>query len=152
MHFNVLKNKGYYLLKIAFVNLLCGRVRFNDGALEFENNNDLLFSKKENEKYLNIVFKNILKKIDVKECEVFCDYGNTSNACNTALICGGLYSFVSCLFAKLKTKFQKMYQFLDVKPNYNKDIIETTVNIEVTITIFQTVISLIKSKFELKRG
>ena len=65
-HLNVVENKGFYSLKVLFIKILCGRMRIREGKLEFENNNDLLFTANSNEDFINKIFINILKVIKVK--------------------------------------------------------------------------------------
>lgn len=147
-HLNLVKNKGFYCIKVAFVKLLCGRLQISSGKLEFENNNDLLFKSNKDEKYLNKIIINVLKKISIKEIELFVEFGSKNNAAATALVCGGMHSVFSAFFAVLKCRYENMYQFLDVDTNYNRDAFETTFSSVLSISLFEVLISLLKAKIE----
>ncbi len=149
-HLNVIENKGFYSLKVAFIKLLCGRMRVSDGKLEFENNNDLLFKNNSDEEYLNKVFTKILSKINVSNMELFIQFGNKYNAANTAIVCGSFQSIFCTIYVMLKTRYKGMYQFLDIDPNYNKDAFEITINAGFTISVLKVIQCLIKAKLELK--
>lgn len=150
LHINVLENKGFYLIKVLFIKMLCGRVRIKEGKLEFENNNDLIFKKSKDEVYLNKVFMCLLSEMEICDLQIFIEFGNKSDAAQTAIFCGALESVLSGLFAVLKTKFNYMYQFLDIDTNYNKDALEATVGTIISISLWQILKCLIKAKYELR--
>ena len=150
LHLNFLENKGFYSVKTLFINLLCGRLSIQNGKLEFENNNDMIFKENTNEDLLNEMFKNILKEMNVEVTEFYFAFGDKQDACKTALVCGMLESVFSSLYAIIKTKNNFVYQFLDIDPNYNKDVMEVTSFVTVSISIIKLLKCLVASKKTIK--
>ncbi len=144
-HLNLFETKTYYSLKVIFIKILCGMVFMKDGKLYVSNiDGPITFS---SSKFTRFLILNILSKIDVKKVEIFFTGGFADNSFNSALLCGSVSAVVQTFYSILSQKFENVKLYEDIAPTFNKDNLEVTVDVVVSLSIFQLFVSIISAAF-----
>ena len=141
-HLNLMELKCFYSLKVWLINLISGKIVFEDGKFEMTNEDSIL-TKAYNNEYMKLVGKEIMSSIDIKKLEIFFDGGFKDNSFSSAIMCGSVISFVETLFAYLSLKFDNVKMFKDIKPTFDENNLELTLDIVVSISLWKIVRCLI---------
>ena len=145
-HLNLIEMKGYYSFKVWRLKLLCGMIFLNDsGKIEVTNANNMLKGYY-NKNFVTAVSKEILKSIDVEKIELFFTVGYAENSFMSAMLCGGVSSFVQTLYGYLSLNYENVRLYEDIKPTYNESNFELTFDGVMKISILQICVSLIKAQ------
>lgn len=152
-HFNLLDFKGFYSVKLLSIKFLCGMVYRENGKIKVENSADI-FSGNMSKPFVRALIGEMTKKIDVKKVEIYFTGGFKENSFSSAIVCGGVSSFVQTLYSVLSQKYKNVKLYEDVITTFKEDNLELTFDIAVSISLFQIAISLIKSllKKEVKEA
>lgn len=105
-HFNLLKLKGYYSIKILFIKILCGMVYVQGGKVYVSNLADAITGSYSSP-FMKKLAKKLLEKIDIKKMEIFFTGGSKENSFTSAMICGSVSSVVYTLYSYLSQKYEK---------------------------------------------
>jgi len=135
-HLNLIDLKCYYSLKTWIFKLLSGKIVFENGKFELFNEETFLAKSYKND-YTKLVGKEILSAIDIKKLEVFFVGGFKENSFSSAIMCGGVMSFVETIFAYLSLKFDDVKMYKDIKPTFDENNLELTMDIVVSVSLWK---------------
>ena len=145
-HFNLIEMKGFYSFKVWRIKILCGRIYLNsDGKLKVENTNNAI-----KDRYKDALMKKfsltIMKLIEVKKVELFFSGGFKDNSFTSAIVCGSAKMIVNTIYGYLSQNYEDVKLFEDIKPTFGSDSFELTFDFVASVSIFQIIRALIKSK------
>lgn len=145
-HFNFLKLKGFYSVKILNIKLLSGMIYRKNGEIKVENSADM-FSGNMSKPFMKKLIGELFNKLDVKKVEIFFTGGFAENSFSSAIMCGSVTSFVQTLYSILSQKYLNVKLYEDIAPTFKKDSLELTLDIVLSLNIFNIITSIIKSNF-----
>lgn len=148
-HINLLELKCFYSVKIWLVKILCGMANFENERLNILNDKTI-FSGEYDDKFKTFS-KEVLKRIEVKKVELFFTGGAEDNSFTSAMVCGTMLSIVETIYAKLSLLYDDVKMYKDIEPTFKEDNFELTIDFVASISVVKLIISVIKSKKELKR-
>lgn len=134
-HLNMIELKCFYSLKVWFVKILSGMIISENGKIEMKNEETFLTGSY-NEDFVKQLTKGILKEIDVKKVELFFIGGFKENSFSSAIMCGSVLSVIESLYGYLSLKFDNVKMYKDVKPTFDEDNLELTMDIVVSVSLF----------------
>ena len=149
-HLNLIDLKCYYSLKSWILKLLCGRIELENGKIIMINE-ETFFSKSYDSNFVKLFGKEILQEIDIKKLEVFFSGGFKDDSFSSAIMCGSVISFVESLFGFLSLKFDDVKMYKDIRPTFDENNLELTLDIVVSISLWRIVKSLLIAGNKLKR-
>ena len=148
-HVNLLELKCFYSVKIWIVKILCGMANFENERLNVFNDKTI-FSVEYDDK-LKAFSKEVLKHISVKKVELFFTGGAKDNSFSSAMICGTMLSIVETIYANLSLLYEDVKMYKDIEPTFKEDNFELTIDFVASISVVKLLISVFKSKKELKK-
>lgn len=149
-HVNLFEMKCYYSVKSWIIKLLCGKIEVENGKLQMLNEETLLSGSYDNE-YVKKVFSELLSRLDVKKVEIFFTGGFKENSYYSAIMCGTIVSLVESLYGYLSLKFDDVKMYKDIKPTFDENNLELTLDIVVSFSIFGIAKSLLSANKEYKK-
>lgn len=145
-HLNVLSNRGFFCVKMAFLTLICGRLRLSsDLRLEFESQKTVFDVNKKLSKRAAVFLEILLKKIDVMFLDFFFEGGKKDDAFTTALICGSFQVLSSSFFSIMKTKNTSATFRKNVLINFQKDTFALSLDTAIAVSLFDVLSSFVRS-------
>ena len=147
-HINFLELKCFYSIKIWLIKVLCGMVNFENEKLNVQNV-DTIFNGKYDDNFKENA-KEIIKRLDVKKVELFFTGGFSENSFSSAMLCGSVLSIVETIYAYLSLKYENVKMYKDIEPTFKEDNFELTLDFVASISIFNIIVSGIKSSKKLK--
>ena len=148
-HVNLLELKCFYSVKIWIIKILCGMANFENERLNVFNDKTI-FSGEYDDK-LKAFSKEVLKHISVKKVELFFTGGAKDNSFSSAMICGTMLSIVETIYANLSLLYEDVKMYKDIEPTFKEDNFELTIDFVASISVVKLLISVFKSKKELKK-
>ncbi len=149
-HLNLVDLKCFYSLKAWIIKLLSGSVIFESGKFELYNE-DTILSKSYNNDYTKLVGKEILSSIDIKKLEIFFVGGFKENSFSSAIMCGSVMSFVETLFGFLSLKFNDVKMYKDIKPTFDDNNLELTMDIVVSVSLWKLLMCFLSAGKKLNK-
>ena len=144
-HFNMLKKKGFYSLKVLKIKLLCGRAYLNkNNQLVVENSINIMKSHKSKDFILTFA-KNFVSKINVKKIEIFFTGGMQNDSYSSAILCGVMSASVETLYSVLSQKYDNVHLYEDIPPTFNTGSFELTLDVVIQINLVGLMVSLVKA-------
>ena len=137
-HVNLIDLKCYYSLKAWVLKILCGKIEMENGKLKMTND-ETIFSKTYENEYVKLVGREILSELDIKKLEVFFTGGFKENSFSSAIMCGVMISFVETLFGTLSLKYDDVKMYKDIKPTFDENNLELTLDVVVSISLWRIV-------------
>lgn len=150
-HFNILKMKGYYSIKILFIRLLCGMIYTANGKLYVSNLADAI-TPRYTSPFMKKFVREILSRVDVKKIEIFFTGGFAGDSFSSAILCGSITSAIQTFYSYLSQKYEKVKLYEDVSPTFDKDNLEFTCDIALSISIIQILIAIFASALKVKKA
>lgn len=135
-HLNLIDLKCFYSLKTWIIKILSGWIVFENGKIEMFNEETIL-TKSYNNKYMKLVGKEILSSVDIKKLEVFFVGGFKDNSFSSAMMCGAVMSAVETIFAYLSLSFDNVKMYKDIKPTFDENNLELTMDIVVSVSLWK---------------
>ena len=148
-HFNLVKLVGVYSLKIMFLKILTGRVKFENEELQVENLANILENEK-NADFSKQLMINICKRIDIKKIELYFKAGFCDDSFSSAIVCGGVSSFIKTVYSVLTQKYYNVKLYEDIDPTFSQDNLELTFDAVISISFISLIVSLISSAIKNK--
>ena len=149
-HLNLIDLKCYYSLKTWILKILCGKIELENGKIKMEND-ETLFSKTYNNDYVKLVWKELLSEIDVKKLEVFFSGGFKENSFSSAIMCGSVVSLVETIFGALSLRYDNVKMYKDIKPTFDENNLELTLDLVVSISLWRIVWCLLSAGKKLNK-
>lgn len=149
-HFNLMELKGFYCFKVLMFKVLNGRITKKESGIVMENSINFMDGKIGKE-YMKKFTSEIVSRTDVKKVELYFTGGIRDNSFSSAIICGGVSSFVQTVYGYLSHKFDNVSLFSDVSPTFNEDNLELTFDACISISILSIIISAIKAGSKQKK-
>lgn len=143
-HFDVLGVKCYYVAKSWIIKLLCGKIVLENGEIKMTNEKTL-FSSSYNNPFMKNLTKEIMDRLDVKKVELFFTGGFKENSFSSAIVCGSVLSVVETLYGYLSLSFDNVKMYKDIKPTFNYDNLELTVDVVVSISLIKILKSILNA-------
>ena len=100
-------------------------------------NEETILTKSYNNEYMKLVGKEILSSIDIKKLEVFFVGGFKDNSFSSAMMCGAVISVVETIFAHLSLSFDNVKMYKDIKPTFDENNLELTMDIVVSVSLWK---------------
>lgn len=147
-HVNFLDLKCFYSVKIWLIKILCGMAKFENDKLNVLNA-DTIFNGKYDDNFKENA-KEIVKRLDVKKVELFFTGGFSDNSFSSAMLCGSVLSIIETLYAYLSLKYENVKMYKDIEPTFKENNFELTLDFVASISIFNIIVSNIKSNKKLK--
>lgn len=149
-HVNLLELKGFYSGKVAGIKIIEGII-FSDstGKLEMKNSANLL-SKNIDENFTKCFGEEIIKKIYVNDAEVFIVSGFVEDSYLSAILSGGISAIIKSVYSFLSFEYEDSKLVCDIKPVFDESKFELSVKFVASITLFKTIVALLKSFKKLK--
>lgn len=141
-HVNLLEMKCYYSVKSWIIKLLCGKIEMENGKLEMTNEETFLSGSYESG-FIKKVFGELLTRLDVKKVEIFFTGGFKENSFSSAIMCGTIVSIVESFYGFLSLKFDDVKMYKDIKPTFDENNLELTLDLVVSFSILGIVKSLL---------
>lgn len=136
-HFNIVSNNGFFCVRFAFFNILCGRLRFaNDFRFEIETQKTFFDIEKKISKRTELFLKHLIKQVDVMFLDFVFEGGKKDDAYITSLLCGGVQAASSALFSILKTKNVSGSFRKNVLVDFQKNAIAFSIDTAISISVF----------------
>lgn len=148
-HINFLDLKCFYSVKIWIIKVLCGMAKFENEKINILNAHTI-FSGKYDDNFKENA-KEILKRLDVKQVELFFTGGFSENSFSSAMLCGSVLSFVETIYAYLSLKYENVKMYKDIEPTFKEDNFELTLDFVASISIFKVIVSGIISNRKIKK-
>ncbi len=136
-HLNLLDLKCYYSVKSWIIRLLTGKIFIENGKIVMTNENTI-FSKTYDD-FMKELSREILSKVDIKKMELFFSGGFKENSFTSAIACGVMVSMVEVMFGYLSLKYDDVKMYKDIKPTFEEDNLELTVDIVVSVSLWRLV-------------
>ncbi len=149
-HFNLLKMKGYYSIKILFVKILCGMIYIDAGKVYISNLADAI-SSSYSSPFMKKFATKLLGKMDIKKIELFFTGGFAENSFSSAIVCGSVSSIVYTAYSYLSQKYDNVKLYNDIKPTFGQDNLELTFDIVVSISFMQVLSAIFGAAIETKK-
>ena len=150
-HFNLLKMKGFYSIKILFFKILCGMVYTANGKIYVSNIADAI-TPRYTSPFMKIFVRDLIKRLNVKKIEIFFTGGFAGDSFSSALLCGSVTSFVQTFYSYLTQRYEDVKLYEDVAPTFNKDNLEATIDMVVSISLIQILISVFKTALKTRKA
>lgn len=150
MHINLLEYKAFYCFKIWRLKFLCGMAELESGKVVVQNANNM-FSKEIDKEFAKEMAKEMLSRIDIKKMEIFFTGGFEENSYASALVCGSVTSLVRLAYSVLSQQYEDVKLYEDIVPTFSDSNLELTFDIVVSLSVFQVVMSLFKSKLKINK-
>ncbi len=148
-HINILTKQAFYSIKVAFIKLLCGTTYIEDGQLIIQNSHNLIYTT-QNKEFQTQLLKCILPQINVTKLQLFFSGGISSDAYQTAMLCGYIYSISSAIFSYFITKNNFINIFQDIDPQYGKDALDITAKAIIEFSLLDIIVCAIKATSQYK--
>ena len=150
MHINLLEYKAFYCFKIWRLKFLCGKAELESGKISVQNSNNM-FSKDIDADFAKWMAKDIISRLDVKKMEIFFTGGFEEDSYASALVCGTVTSLVRAGYSVLSQQYEDVRLYEDIVPTFAESNLELTFDAAVSISIFQAIVSLIKTKIHVNK-
>lgn len=141
VHFNIFEEVGFVVFKIFNIKVYSAVLNV-DNAGKFS-----IDDKKRKKKKINNITKEyfgcLLKKVSLKNVEVYFDCGIKDDACKSALICGYVDALANSVFAVLLSKNKQMRSIALINPLFNEERLELTSSCEASLCLFDVVLSFL---------
>ena len=141
-HFNLVEMIGFYSIKVMKIKLVYGKISFNDGEIVVQNSVNII-NKKLNKNFLKQLYIKILRRIEVEKVEIFFTGGIAENSFSSAMICGGVSSLTKSVYSYLSQKYFGVKLYEDIDTNFNKNGMELTFDIVISISFLSLIIAMI---------
>lgn len=149
-HINLLEMKCYYSVKSWIIKLICGKIEVENGKIKMENEETFLTGSYDND-FVKSIFGELLSRLDVKKVELFFTGGFKENSYYSALLCGTILSMVESMYGYLSLKYDDVKMYKDIKPTFDENNLELTVDLVVSFSIFGIVKSLMQASKNTKK-
>ncbi len=150
VHANLMRMEGYYLIHAFVINIVCGKVFFENDKLRFDNKINLLKSTEKSKPYTGEFYKEVSKRVKVVNFNYFKSFGNNEDAFETAQITAIENMVVNTISAILKTRYNYINIFSRIIPTFTRNENNTTIYAVIKISIFDVIISFFKAKLKIK--
>ena len=144
-HFDLVKQKGFYALKIWRVKILNGMIWVENNKIEMKNSKSII-SGGIDKSYAVEFTKKIISEFDIKKVEIYFTGGFQNDSFASAMMCGGAVSVVEAIYSVLSMNYLDVKLYEDIKPTFNDSNFEITINFVVSISILKIITSIIKAK------
>lgn len=150
-HINVLNNICIYSLKVLFIRLLVGRarVKFPRGIVT-ENVTDNLPKDEKHPHLMDMWTNQILKKLTINKADLFFNFGASTSAQTTALVCGTVQSISAVVAGLVLNRNPNADVFEHIKPEFEGDECTLTIQLSVSVSILSLILAFLMAKKEYK--
>ena len=135
-HVNLLEMKCYYSVKSWIIKLLCGKIIVDNGKIKMTND-DTILTGDVDKLFVKKMVGEIMSKLDIKKIEIFFTGGFKENSFSSAIICGSILSIVETLYGNLSLSFDNIKMYKDIKPTFDEDNLELTIDIVVSMSLIK---------------
>ena len=143
-HVDVLNFKCFYVAKSWIVKFLCGMIVVDNGKIKMINEKTFL-SGSYNKPFVKNMASELFSRLDIKKVEFFFTGGFKENSFSSAMMCGGVLSFIETLYGYLSLSFDNVKMYKDIKPTFEEDNLELTVDVVVSISLIKILKSLLQA-------
>ena len=143
-HFNIIEMMGFYSLKILKLKIINGRIKYENGKIVVQNSVNIIQDKFNGEFSRKFIY-NLLSKIEVKKVEIFFSGGISDNSFSSAIICGGVSSFVQSVYSYFSQKYYNVKLYEDIEPKFGEDNLELTFDFVINVSMFSIIVSLLSA-------
>ena len=149
-HLNLLQMSCYYSVKSWVIKLLCGKIVAENGKIEIAND-DTLLTGDIDKLFVKKMGEEILSKLDIKKVEIFFTGGFKENSFSSAIMCGSILSIVETLYGYLSLSYDNIKMYKDIKPTFDEDNLELTLDLVVSISLIKIVCCLFEAGKKAKK-
>ena len=150
MHINLLEYKAFYCFKIWRMKFLCGMAEIESGSFVVQNANNM-FAKEIDKDFAKAMIKEMLARLNIKKMEIFFTGGFEENSYASALVCGSVTSIVRLAYSVLSQQYEDVRLYEDIVPTFSESNLELTFDLVVSLSLFQLMMSLLKSKIKINK-
>jgi len=149
-NYNVFKNRGHLKIKVFNFKLLYYKIKYKDKKIilsNFKTTKEIsLDINIENIDFVNELQKQIKKRLYLKEIKCYFNFGIADNSFITAMVCAGGDIALSIISSMIK--FQKPTSNINYRISnfYTKDICDFSLETQLSISITNLLLSLLKTK------
>lgn len=145
--YNIDKNRGLLLISVFGIAIIFYRLKLDGLKLVLQNKNQTKVNdidlKNQNMDFANFLQGEILKRLFLKSLIVFSSFGRKEDAFLTAMVGGVISTFFANFKVFLCHKKREVDARLASLVNYEKDKFCLSIKLEIFLTIFEVIISLI---------
>ena len=153
--YDVLRNRGFFELKLWIFNLKFYRFKFKNGQILLKNRKETkqidIEINMENVDYVNELQKQLFRRLYLKYFKVFLTIGSDKNASGVAMLGGVANTLLAVLKAYVKTHKPTSDFAYRVYPQFDQSNGVVTLRTSFSISITNILISLIRAKIILNK-
>ena len=147
--FNLLDGFSVYSIKVLFIKILLGRSKLTIKGLKTENAVNKLYSDKNDPKATNKFNFKLLKRVKANKINAILTFG-AINPSLTALISGAGLSLLSAFNGVVLDKSPNCRIFVAISPRFYENVCELVLQVSLSLSLMQLLISFIELKKENK--
>ena len=143
------KKFGAYSIKIALINILCGKFEIKQDKLHILN---LTNKMPKSSKFGDLFGRKIAEQVQDISCELFFAFGKKNDAFWAAMMCATTNCAVNAIFSVLSAKKEQFNGVVLTIPSTNLDQLSLTAQVVIKMSLIDVVIAFVLAVFRRDYG